>query len=92
MKRLMNYIMLSCKKATLLIETSHARPLSFIERIKLKMHLSMCDKCSGYQKQSFLIENALKSKRKNFPNNHNITLSESTKATIQRALDDKLKN
>lgn len=71
---------------------SHARPLSFIEKIKLKMHLSMCDKCAGYQKQSLLIENALKSKRKDIPNTQNISLSESTKASIQKTLDDKLKN
>lgn len=92
MKKLMNIIMLSCKKATLLIEKSHSSPLSFTEKVKLKLHLSMCDKCTDYKKQSILIDNALKANRKHIPNPADLKLSESTKAMIQKALDDKLKN
>lgn len=84
--------MLSCQKATLLIEKSHSNPLSFVERIKLKVHLSMCDKCTEYKKQSVLIDNALKANRRNIPNSQDLKLSESSKAMIQKALDEKLRN
>lgn len=91
MKKLMNIIMLSCNKATLLIEKSHGTPLSFVERVKLKMHLAMCDKCAGYQKQSLIIENALKSNHQSFPNPSNLKLADSSKNRIQKAIDENLK-
>ncbi|MBN8694394.1 MAG: hypothetical protein J0L69_14465 [Bacteroidetes bacterium] len=91
MKKLMNIIMLSCNKATLLIEKSHAAPLSFMDRVKLKMHLAMCDKCAGYQKQSLIIENALKSNRQSFSNPSNLKLADTSKTRIQKAIDDNLK-
>lgn len=83
--------MLSCHKATLLIEKSHARPLSFVERVKLKMHLAMCDKCAGYQKQSLIIENALKSNHQSFSNPSGFKLADTYKTRIQKQIDEKLK-
>ena len=87
----MNIIMLSCKKATLLIERNHAMPLSFMDRVKLKMHIAMCDKCAGYQKQSLIIENALKSNRQSFTNPSNLKLADTAKTRIQKAIDDNFK-
>ena len=83
----MNLIMLSCKKATFLIEKSHDTPLSFIGKLQLSMHLKICDKCSRYQKQSLLIKKVLKSNHKNFSNPSNFKLSESSKIRIQRAVE-----
>lgn len=91
MKKLMNIIMLSCNKATLLIEKSHAEPLSFVDRMKLKMHIAMCDKCAGYQKQSLIIENVLKSNHQSFQNPANLKLADTSKTRIQKAIDDSLK-
>ena len=44
--------MLSCKKASGLIEKKLHFPLSPIEKIQLFFHTSMCDTCKSYQKQS----------------------------------------
>jgi len=54
-----NYMKLSCKKASILIDKKSVDKLSIKEWINLKIHLSMCDICSLYQKQSKLIEKVL---------------------------------
>jgi len=92
MKKLMNLIVLSCQKATFLIEKSHDTPLSFIDRLQLSMHLKICDKCSGYQKQSLLIEKAFKANHKNFSNPSNFKLSDSSKIRIHRSIEENSKN
>ena len=88
----MNLIMLSCRKATFLIEKSHDKPLSFIDKLQLSMHLKICDKCSGYQKQSLLIEMVLKVNHKKFSNPSNFKLSDSSKTRIQKAVEENSKN
>ncbi len=50
----------SCKKATELIERREDFPLSTIEKLKLKMHLLMCNKCHSYAEESALINKMLK--------------------------------
>jgi hypothetical protein len=55
----MNFLLLSCKKATFLIEKRELSSLSFIERIQLKLHTSMCEACRIYEKQSKIIDEAL---------------------------------
>ena len=44
--------MLSCKKATELIEKKLLLKLSFKERMQLQAHKSMCSACTAYEKQS----------------------------------------
>lgn len=51
--------MLSCKKATELIEKKSIVDLSWKENIRLHMHTSMCGGCTAYQKQSLLIDKIL---------------------------------
>lgn len=52
-------LMLSCFKATELIEKSTVVRLSSIERFQLKIHLSVCDVCKQYKGQSELIDKAI---------------------------------
>lgn len=91
MKKLMNLIVLSCHKATLLIEKSHNQPLSFLDKVQLSMHLKICDKCVGYQKQSLLIENVLKANHQNLSNPSNFKLSDDYKSLIKNVIDKKIK-
>jgi len=56
MKKLMKKIMLSCEKATELIEKKIHFKLSLKEKVQLAMHLALCKPCSNYKKQSYLIE------------------------------------
>lgn len=62
MKKLMNILMLSCKKATMLIEKKSFIRLTFKEKIQLGMHKSMCDACTSYEKQSKKIDEILSKK------------------------------
>ena len=55
----MQWIMLSCKKATELIEKKLLTKLSFREKVQLKMHKSLCDACTAYEKQSKLMDELL---------------------------------
>ncbi len=52
--------MLSCKKATELIEKQSLVGLSAKEKFRLHLHTSMCDGCTAYQKQSLLIDKLLR--------------------------------
>jgi hypothetical protein len=51
--------MLSCKKATELIEKKLLTKLSFREKVQLKMHKTLCDACTSYEKQSKLMDELL---------------------------------
>lgn len=59
MKKLMNLLMLSCKKATELIEKKLVINLSFKENMQLQLHKTMCDACTAYEKQSKKIDQIL---------------------------------
>ncbi len=75
MKRLMNFLMLSCKKAAALIDKKAEVKLSWKENTQLHMHTSMCDACTAYKKQSMFIDKAL--------HNHLHALSQGIHTTIE---------
>lgn len=58
--RLMNMLMLSCRKATLLLEKKLDTGLSPVEKIQLYLHTRMCDACGQYEKQSLYMDGLLK--------------------------------
>lgn len=72
----------SCKKASEMVEKKKLFGLSFIERLKLKWHLTACGACSAYEKQSELIDQAIS---KNSSNN-DIKLSAESKEQIISSL------
>lgn len=43
--------MLNCRDATRLMSEAQERPLSFMERVSLKFHLSMCKGCHNFSQQ-----------------------------------------
>ncbi len=59
MKKIMQLIMLSCKKATELIEKKLLTKLSLREKVQLTMHKSLCDACTAYEKQGKIIDDLL---------------------------------
>ncbi|MDE3183177.1 MAG: hypothetical protein KGM16_07140 [Bacteroidota bacterium] len=69
MKKIMQLIMLSCKKATELIEKKLLTKLSFREKVQLKMHKSLCDACTAYEKQSKLMDELLSKHIHNYGDN-----------------------
>jgi len=54
-------IMLTCKKATELIEMQQESPLSFLEKMQLNLHLKLCLPCKNYSIQSKLIDKVFSS-------------------------------
>ncbi len=59
MKKLMNFLMLSCKNASALIDKKHLFGLTLKEKGMIKMHTTICSACTAYMKQSKLIEKFL---------------------------------
>ena len=53
---LMNTLMLSCRKATELMERRSLKPLSATERMQLWLHERACDGCRAFDKQSKAID------------------------------------
>lgn len=52
-------MVLSCKKATELIEKKSFIKLNPREKIQLSLHKSLCDACTAYEKQSKKIDELL---------------------------------
>ncbi len=59
MKKMMNKVVLSCKRATELVEIEKYNHISTIEKFQLRLHLKMCDACNRYNIQSKLIDNLI---------------------------------
>ena len=50
---------LNCRQATTLTLLSHDRSLGVIERLRLRMHLAMCQACTRFARQQDLISRAM---------------------------------
>lgn len=59
---LIRNMMISCRKATELIEKRSLFGLTVIEKVNLVLHTSMCDACTLYEKQSKTIDKMLHNK------------------------------
>jgi hypothetical protein len=59
MKPISHMLILSCHKATELIEKKSMFPLTKAEKAQLFVHLKMCKACQTYSKQSVEIDNLL---------------------------------
>ena len=79
--------MISCKQAALLSSKASFDALSFIERIKLKMHLKMCTcpTCHDFSKDSALIDGAI-DQLVNEHQNDKIELSSAQKEKIRKEI------
>ncbi len=88
MKKLMNVFMLSCKKATELIEKKLCFKLNIVESVQLLVHTSMCHACKTYEKQSKVIDNVLQ-KNINTPHIHT---SEKPTKNFKDRIKNKIKN
>ncbi|KOY85669.1 hypothetical protein AD998_05450 [bacterium 336/3] len=78
-------ILLTCKKATELVEKKQNKRISFKENIQLKLHLWICKACAVYEKQSKIIQSFL---QKVTQKNISEKLSEESKKKILENLKD----
>lgn len=60
--KLIYFIIMPCRKATLDLEKERIEHLSFIEKWRLKLHLRVCDLCSAYKEKIELIDQYLEKK------------------------------
>ena len=59
MNTIMNTLMLSCRKASELIDKKSVVKLSVKENVQLHLHTSLCAGCKAYQKQSKVLDELL---------------------------------
>ena len=60
---IINPMMLSCIKATALIEAKTHNPLSFIKNMQLELHVALCAGCRSYMEQTKSIHELLNTKK-----------------------------
>ena len=89
MKKLMNFLLLSCQKASGLIEKKSNFSLNPIEKVQLIIHTSMCDACKGFQVQSEKIDSLLEDHIHTGPQKSN-TSSDSLSADFKNQIINKL--
>jgi Putative zinc-finger len=52
-------MMLSCKQVARLVSQGLDRKLGFAERVKLRVHLAICDGCTNFRKQVTFVREAM---------------------------------
>lgn len=75
----------TCKQASKLISMSLDRPLSWSEKVQLKLHLLICTPCRRFKKQLKLLAVALKLRRTMIENDQDIKLPLDVKNRILQA-------
>lgn len=90
MKRIIHMVVLSCKKATELIEKKSLFGLSWRERLQLRMHTGICGFCAIYQQQSILLDKVMRHQMTNINELRIVpdVKNEALKTRILRSLDE----
>jgi len=52
-------MMLSCKQVSRLVSQGLDRDLGFTERVKLRVHLAICDGCTNFSRQMTFLREAM---------------------------------
>ena len=87
MNKMMNKIMLTCRKATFYSSIRNYAKLGRRQRIQLNAHLMMCPHCRRFNKQSELIDKNIS----RFSLNGKLSeehLSEERKSEIKKSMED----
>jgi hypothetical protein len=53
-------MMLSCKEVTRLVSQGLDRRLGFGERVRLRVHIAICDGCTNFRKQTAFLRRAVR--------------------------------
>jgi len=61
-------MMLSCKEVTRLVSQGLDRELGFAERVKLRVHLAICDGCTNFREQVAFVREAMARLAEHSPN------------------------
>lgn len=76
----------SCREASRLASTAVDQPLSFVRRVELRMHLSMCAACRAYRRQINAIDRLVRGRTARIEDDHEIRLDPEARRRIAEAL------
>lgn len=83
-------VMLNCDKATFLLTKKEIGNITFIEVLKLKIHLLSCKYCRRFAQQSTFITKQIHSLSIIDPNNLKLKLTDEQKICMQHNIDNQL--
>lgn len=69
-KRIIHLFVLSCQTATFLIEKQLHTPLSTLEKLQLRIHLSLCKYCTAYKYKAVFLDKLMADERTEDENSH----------------------
>lgn len=75
-KKIIHLFVLSCEKATFLIEKQLHTSLSPLERLQLRIHLSLCNYCRAYKDKAIFLDKLLSDERTMYAGNRQFTEQE----------------
>ena len=78
--------MLTCKQASQFVSISLDRPLSWSERLQLKVHLLLCNACRRFNQQLQILRAVLRLTRNQIENDSSIQLPADAKTRIEREI------
>jgi hypothetical protein len=85
---MLGWFKLTCQDTSPLISEMMDHKVSFIRRLKIKIHLSLCKVCLYYKEQLELIRNLSKNLgREDFPANSDAALPEGAKQKLKKMID-----
>lgn len=84
----MHWLMLSCKRATQLIEKKMHFGLNPLEKFQLHLHKQACKYCAAFEKQNEVIDQILQNGMDEHLNHHN--LAEKEKEGMKAAVREKM--
>jgi hypothetical protein len=90
MMRLMDKIMLSCKQATFFSSVKNYKKLKVMQKIQLRMHLSMCQGCKEFDRQSQIIDDSMAEIQKEGYLQSEETLAKEKKSQIKSTINQHL--
>ncbi len=79
--------MLTCKQASKLVSQSLDRPLTWSEKVLLRLHLLICDPCTQFKRQLNMLRTALRKIRNDMENDHTIKLPLEVKDRILHTIE-----
>lgn len=97
-KRIIHLFVLSCEKATFLIEKQLHASLSPLEKLQLRVHLSLCKYCTAYKYKAIFLDKLLADERTMKESNQQFSeqevngLKEKFKSVIKQTNEDGITN
>lgn len=79
--------MFTCKQASKLISQSLDRPLTWSEKVQLRLHLFICDPCMHFKQQLNMLRTALLKVRSSIENDSTIKLPLDVKNRIMHTIE-----